>query len=115
MRCGVVGAAEEDQAEWFQATMQYMTERYPELSEQQICKLLGTTKTTVQAVRDRTHWKSQDIRPRDPVFLGLCSQTELDEAVARARAEQPKDETERRGGGAGGGQPPAGVEAGAEI
>ncbi len=39
MRCGVVGAAEEDQAEWFQATMQYMTERYPELSEQKIEEL----------------------------------------------------------------------------
>lgn len=39
MRCGVVGAAEDDQAEWFQATMQYMTERYPELSEQQVNEL----------------------------------------------------------------------------
>jgi len=39
MRCGVVGAADEDQAEWFQATMQYMTERYPELSEQQLNEL----------------------------------------------------------------------------
>ena len=39
MRCGVVGAAQDDQAEWFQATMQYMTDRYPELSEQQIEEL----------------------------------------------------------------------------
>ena len=46
----------------------------------------------MQAVRDRTHWKSQEIRPRDPVFLGLCSQTELDEAVARARVEQQRDQ-----------------------
>jgi hypothetical protein len=39
----------------------------------------------VQAVRDRTHWKSQEIRPRDPVLLGLCSQTELDDTIMRTR------------------------------
>jgi len=66
----------------------WLLRHHPELSDAQICKLLGTTKATVQAVRDRTHWKSQDIRPRDPVLLGLCTQSELDEAVARARAEQ---------------------------
>ena len=64
---------------------------HPEVSEQQICKLLATTKATVQAVRDRTHWKSPEIRPRDPVLLGLCSQTELDETIARARVDQVKD------------------------
>lgn len=66
----------------------WLLRHHPELGDAQICKLLGTTKATVQAVRDRTHWKSQDIRPRDPVLLGLCTQSELDEAVARARAEQ---------------------------
>ncbi len=66
---------------------------HPEVGEQQICKLLGTTKATVQAVRDRTHWKSQDIRPRDPVLLGLCSQVELDDAVLRAKIDQGKDGT----------------------
>ncbi|MEK0083717.1 DUF1013 domain-containing protein [Benzoatithermus flavus] len=75
----------------------WLLRHHPELSDQQICKLLGTTKATVQAVRDRTHWKSQDIRPRDPVLLGLCSQIELDDAVMRARLEQGKD----------GAQPPA--------
>lgn len=59
---------------------------HPELSEQQICKLLGTTKTTVQAVRERTHWKSTEIRPRDPVLLELCSQTDLDLAISKGRA-----------------------------
>jgi hypothetical protein len=68
----------------------WLLRHHPELGEQQICKLLGTTKATVQAVRDRTHWKSQDIRPRDPVLLGLCSQVELDDVVARARIEQGK-------------------------
>lgn len=66
----------------------WLLRHHPELSDAQICKLLGTTKATVQAVRDRTHWKSQDIRPRDPVLLGLCSQSELDDAIMRARAEQ---------------------------
>lgn len=66
----------------------WLLRNHPELSDQQLCKLLGTTKNTVQAVRDRTHWKSQEIRPRDPVLLGLCQQIELDEAVARAKAER---------------------------
>src|SRR5918993_2172151 len=63
----------------------WLLRNHPEVSEQQVCKLLGTTKATVQAVRDRTHWKSQDIRPRDPVLLGLCSQTEPDDTIMRAR------------------------------
>lgn len=71
----------------------WLLRNHPEVGEQQICKLLGTTKATVHAVRDRTHWKSQDIRPRDPVLLGLCSQVELDDTVLRARMEQGKDGT----------------------
>ena len=68
----------------------WLLRNHPEISDQQICRLLGTTKTTVQSVRERTHWKSQEIRPRDPVLLGLCQQIELDEAIARAKAEQAK-------------------------
>jgi hypothetical protein len=67
----------------------WLLRNFPELTDQQICKLLGTTKTTVNAVRDRTHWKSAEIRPRDPVLLGLCSQVDLDAAVIGARAPQP--------------------------
>jgi hypothetical protein len=67
----------------------WLLRHHPELSDQQICKLLGTTKNTVNAVRDRTHWKSQEIRPRDPVLLGLCEQVALDEAIRVARANQP--------------------------
>ena len=77
----------------------WLLRNFPELSDQQICKLLGTTKTTVNAVRDRTHWKSAEIRPRDPVLLGLCSQIDLDAAVIAARAPQPR---------AAGGAPPGG-------
>jgi hypothetical protein len=69
----------------------WLLRNHPEVGEQQICKLLGTTKATVHAVRDRTHWKSQDIRPRDPVLLGLCSQVELDDAILRGRMEQGKE------------------------
>lgn len=72
----------------------WLLRHHPELSDQQICKLIGTTKATVQAVRERTHWKSHDLNPRDPVLLGLCTQTELEEAVARARAEKAKQEAE---------------------
>jgi len=68
----------------------WLLRHHPELGEQQICKLLGTTKNTVEAVRERTHWKSQEIRPRDPVLLGLCQQIELDDAIARAKADAEK-------------------------
>ena len=60
-------------------------ENHPELRESQIAKLIGTTKTTIQAVNERTHWNSPNIRPRDPVLLGLCAQSELNAAVDRAR------------------------------
>jgi hypothetical protein len=68
----------------------WLLRHHPEISDAQVCKLLGTTKTTVNAVRDRSHWKSAEIRPRDPVLLGLCGQLELDAAVAKARAEAEK-------------------------
>jgi len=70
----------------------WLLRHHPEVSDQQICKLLGTTKNTVNAVRDRTHWKSSEIRPRDPVLLGLCSQVDLDAAIIAARAAQREQE-----------------------
>ncbi|MDX1423326.1 MAG: cell cycle transcriptional regulator TrcR [Kiloniellales bacterium] len=63
----------------------WLLRHHPELKESQIAKLIGTTKTTIQAVNDRTHWNSPNIRPRDPVLLGLCAQSELNAAVERAR------------------------------
>ncbi len=74
----------------------WLLRHHPELSDQQICKLLGTTRATVQAIRERTHWKSHELNPRDPVLLGLCTQTELEEAVARARAEKARAEEARK-------------------
>ncbi|QIG46903.1 DUF1013 domain-containing protein [Nordella sp. HKS 07] len=57
---------------------------HPELPDSQIMKLVGTTKTTIAAIRDRTHWNAPNIKPVDPVSLGLCSQIDLDFAVQRA-------------------------------
>jgi len=62
----------------------WLVRYHPELSDAQICKLVGTTKPTIAAVRERTHWNAANIKPRDPVALGLCRQLELDEAVAVA-------------------------------
>lgn len=57
---------------------------HSELSDSQIMKLVGTTKTTIAAIRDRTHWNTPNIKPVDPVSLGLCSQIDLDFAVQKA-------------------------------
>jgi uncharacterized protein len=62
----------------------FLLRNFPQLSEAQVGKLLGTTKDTIQKVRDRTHWNSANIKPRDPVILGLCSQTDLNAAVLQA-------------------------------
>ena len=64
---------------------------HPELTDAQISKLVGTTKTTINSVRERSHWNAQNIRPRDPVSLGICTQLELDEAVQKS-AHRRKDE-----------------------
>jgi hypothetical protein len=63
----------------------YLLRYYPELSDAQISKLIGTTKPTINAIRDRTHWNSSQIQPRDPVTIGLCRQMDLDEAIEKGR------------------------------
>lgn len=62
----------------------WILRNHPEVSDGQIGKLIGTTRNTIQAIRDRTHWNIVDIVPKDPVTLGLCSQRELDAVVAKA-------------------------------
>ena len=62
----------------------FVLRNFPQLSETQVVKLLGTTKDTIQKVRDRQHWNSANIKPRDPVILGLCTQTDLNAAVQAA-------------------------------
>jgi hypothetical protein len=70
---------------------------HPELTDVQVCKMVGTTKPTVVSVRDRSHWNAPNLQPQDPVSLGMCSQTELDEAVqAAAQRIQRKADRERR-------------------
>jgi len=62
----------------------WIIRNHPEVSDGQISKLIGTTRTTIAAIRDRTHWNIANIIPKDPVTLGLCSQRELDAVVAKA-------------------------------
>ena len=74
----------------------WLVRNHPELSDGQIGKLIGTTRTTISAIRDRTHWNMANITPKDPVTLGLTSQRELDAAVAKAQkaagTQPPSDE-----------------------
>ena len=63
----------------------WLVKYYPTMSDAQIGKLVGTTKNTIQAVRTKSHWNTANIKPRDPVLLGLCSQTHLDAAVATVK------------------------------
>jgi uncharacterized protein len=67
----------------------WLIRNHPELKDAQIMRLAGTTKTTLQAIRDRTHWNSAALVPVDPVTLGLCSQLDLDMEVNRAAKDRP--------------------------
>ena len=73
------------------ASILWLVKFHPELSDGQISKLVGTTKPTIQAIRERTHWNINNIQPIDPVALGLCKQTELDAAVQKAAAKRAKE------------------------
>ncbi|WP_412552209.1 DUF1013 domain-containing protein [Shimia sp. MIT1388] len=70
------------------ASILWLVKFHPELSDGQISKLVGTTKPTIQAIRERTHWNIANIQPIDPVALGLCKQSELDTAVQKAAAKR---------------------------
>ncbi|QIK40231.1 DUF1013 domain-containing protein [Pontivivens nitratireducens] len=69
----------------------WLVKFHPELSDGQISKLVGTTKPTIQSIRDRTHWNIANIQTVDPVALGMCRQGELDAAVAKAVAAKAKN------------------------
>ena len=68
----------------------WLLKNYPALSDAQIGKLLGTTKSTINAVRDRTHWNTPNIAPQDPILLGNCTEAELLEAVRKSREKEEK-------------------------
>lgn len=73
----------------------WLIKQFPNMPDAKISKLVGTTKSTIDAVRDKSHWNTPNIKPRDPVLLGLCSQTQLDAVVAPYRQEAPpEDEAE---------------------
>ncbi len=65
---------------------------HPEISDAQISKIIGTTKNTIEAIRTKSHWNSENLRAIDPVTLGLCTQLELDALVAKASAKRAKME-----------------------
>jgi hypothetical protein len=67
----------------------WLVRNHPELKDSAIMRLVGTTKTTIAAIRERTHWNSANLSPMDPVTLGLCSQLDLDLEVQRANKEKP--------------------------
>jgi hypothetical protein len=79
----------------------WLLRHHGDIGDAQISRLIGTTKSTIQKVRDRTHWDMANIKPRNPVSLGLCSQDQLDEAVERAnrardRKKKDAERTQRR-------------------
>jgi hypothetical protein len=67
----------------------WLIKHHPELSDAQISRMIGTTKPTIAAVRDRSHWNATNIKPRNPVLLGLCSQRELEETLVHAARRLP--------------------------
>jgi hypothetical protein len=73
----------------------WIIKHHPELSDAAISKLIGTTKPTIQSVRDKSHWNAANIKPRNPVTLGMCSEAELEKVVAlsgRSRSAHIPDE-----------------------
>jgi hypothetical protein len=68
----------------------WILRNHPELTDAQVQRLLGTTKDTINKIRDRTHWNIQQIKPTDPVSLGICTQTELAAAVEKASERRRK-------------------------
>ena len=75
----------------------WFVRNHPEITDAQISKLLGTTKATIESVRNRSHWNSANIKPVDPVTLGLIGQLELD-AVVKKAAEKKSKELAKNGG-----------------
>ena len=67
----------------------WLLRNHAELKDAQIMRLVGTTKSTIAGIRDRTHWNAAALSPLDPVTLGLCTQIDLDFEVQRASKEKP--------------------------
>lgn len=67
----------------------WLVRNHPELKDAQISRLVGTTKSTIEQIRDRSHWNSANLTAMDPVTLGLCSQIDLDMEVEKAAKSRP--------------------------
>ena len=80
------------------AAILWLLRYHPELSDAQVSRLVGTTKPTIVSVRERTHWNIQQLKPNDPVSLGLCTQQDLDDALRRARERRRVDREKREQG-----------------
>lgn len=74
----------------------WFLKNHPEVPDSKIVKLIGTTKSTIDQVRNRTHWNSNQIKPVDPVTIGLCTQIELDAVVSEAAAAKARAEARVR-------------------
>ncbi len=73
----------------------YILKHHPYIPDSKIVKLIGTTKKTIESIRDRSHWNAQNLKGKDPVLLGLCSQTALDQLVDKYRpARDDADESD---------------------
>ncbi len=72
--------------------IRWLTRNHPELKDAQIIRLVGTTKNTIEAIREGTHWNTANLTPMDPVTLGLCTQIALDFEVQKANKNRPIDE-----------------------
>lgn len=69
----------------------WLIKNFPDIKDSSIVKLIGTTKTTIATIRDRTHWNMANIRQRDPVFLGICSQVDLDNLIEKEGLNNKED------------------------
>lgn len=75
----------------------WFVKNHPEVTDAQIAKLLGTTKSTIDSVRNRTHWNSPNIKPVDPVTLGLVGQLVLDDLISKAADKKNRDDAKKGG------------------
>ena len=72
------------------AAIAWVIKNYPMLADSQICKLIGTTKPTIDAIRNGTHRESATLRPKNPVIIGLTTEKDLDKAIALAQTRLEK-------------------------
>lgn len=72
----------------------WLLKNFPGITDAQIGKLIGTTKNTAMSIRDKTHWNMANIRSRDPVLLGICTQRDLDKVIEKVKHENPESDSE---------------------